>query len=913
MPPRLAGWILERALPPDVREDVAGDLNEMYARRRASGAVRARLWYWRQVASFSARFGVERLGARGDGVDMSTGFSSVDLRLALRMLVRYPGLTLVGVFGMAVGIAIATAGLGIGYAMMNPSLPLDEGDRIVALQNWDMSANDTEQRLAREFPRWRDEMQSVRQIGAFRFVTRNLIVPGSQPEPVTVAELSAAGFEVARVSPAMGRHLLPDDERPGAAPVVVIGDDHWRRRFHADPAIIGRDLQLGDTKYTVVGVMPAGFRFPVNNSLWVPLRIDAAAYEPRSGPSLYVFGRLAPGASLEAAQAELATIGQRTAAEFPATHQHLRARIVPYTYPFTEMDDPDNARELRLLQSIAVMLLVIVCVNVAILVYARTATRQGEIAIRTAIGASRRRIVTQLFVEALVLASAAALVGAGLVGIALSRLEVAMGQVVGGLPFWMQLSMSPRTVGYVVGLTILSAAIVGVMPALKATGRTVQTRLQSLSGGGGSRMQMGRVWTLLIVGQVGIAVALLPATIFHTWESMRFRMGDPGYATRDFLTSNVVLERGGEPQPEAVAQAFRARYANSLAELERRLEQEPVVVNATYSMAPPGEESAAVLEIDGVPGPERPADYNIVEGTRLGHLVRFNRVSADFFSAYDIPVLTGRALQAADVDPVAGSSSGLRGVVVNRAFVDRFFPDGAALGRRVRYAGRSREAGPGNVAIGRWYEIVGVVPNFPAHAQPNDGSGARLYHAIAPGDVRPARLSVRVRGGDPGEFAGRLRVLAAAVDPTLQLRDVATAEDVMRREQGLMRLLAAAFGAVTLTVVGLSAAGIYALMSFTVARRRKEIGIRTALGADPARILSGVFSRAATQLALGALVGMLGAVAVERVSGGEMLQGNGAIVLPLVALCMTAVGLLAALGPARRGLRIPPTEALREE
>jgi ABC-type antimicrobial peptide transport system permease subunit len=227
--------------------------------------------------------------------------------------------------------------------------------------------------------------------------------------------------------------------------------------------------------------------------------------------------------------------------------------------------------------------------------------------------------------------------------------------------------------------------------------------------------------------------------------------------------------------------------------------------------------------------------------------------------------------------------------------------------------GRSREAGAHTVELNRWFEIVGIVQDFPAHALHDDGSDARLYHAAAAGDMDPALVAVRVHGGDPARFANRFRQIAVAVDPRLQLRGLATFADTLKREQGIWRLIGVTVTAVMGAVIVLSAAGIYALMSFTVARRRKEIGIRAALGADPARILAGIFSRAFRQLAMGAAAGMIGAIALEQLLEGEMFQGHGAVILPLVAVLMTVVGLLAAVGPARRGLRVDPTAALREE
>ena len=845
---------------------------------------------------------------------MSIGFSWIDFRLAGRMLVRYPGLTIVSVLGMAVGMAIATAAFTIVHSMLDPVVPLEEGHRVVSIVSRDVATNNREERLIHDFATWR-QLASVENIGAVRTLGRNLIAAGRQPETVSVAEISASGFEVARVSPLLGRHLLPNDERAGAPDVIVIGHDVWLRRFSADPGILGRSIQLGTTTYSVVGVMPEGFGFPVNHSLWIPWRQDASAYQPRTGPVVNVFARLAPGATLESAQAELAAIGQRMAAGSPATHEHLRPRIVPYTFAFTDMDDPESALALQAIQTAITLLLVVICVNVAILVYARTATRQGEIAVRSALGASRRRIVAQLFVEALVLAAVAAFVGIGLVAFAFTHLDAALLQLTGRLPFWMSFRLTAESAIYVVALTVLAAAIVGVLPALKATGRRVHSRLQGLSAGSGSRMQMGRLWTVLIVAQVAITVALLPATMFHAWNALRFRTGDRGFASHEFLTMNLVMDRSSAgPSTAAGEREFRARYAGQQAELERRLEAEAAVAGVTFSMVSPGEELALVLEIEGMPAPIDRVDYNIVEGSKAGHLVRFNRVAVDFFDAFEVPVVMGRGFHRGDVMPQAGArASGRGGILVNRAFVNHIFGGENPLGRRVRYVGRSREAGQADVELHRWYEIVGVVPDFPGARTLDVDRVSRLYHAAAPGDVYPAVLAVRVRGASPFTFAARLREVSAAVNPALQLRNVSSAEEALKREQGVMRLIGGTLTAVMLSVVVLSAAGIYALMSFTVARRRREIGIRVALGADPTRILRSIFSRAFGQLAAGAAVGILGAVAFEQLLEGEMLQGQGAVILPLVAVLMTVVGLLAALGPARRGLGIQPTEALRED
>src|SRR5688500_13074447 len=346
--------------------------------------------------------------------------------------------------------------------------------------------------------------------------------------------------------------------------------------------------------------MPEGFGFPAYHSFWIPWRLDAAAYAPRSGPSINVFGRLAHGATLESAEAELTVLSRRLAAAAPATHAHLRPQVIAYAHAFSGIEEPEDALALYGLEMAIVLLLVLICVNVAILVYARAATRQGEIAVRTALGASRRRIVAQLFVEALMLAGVSAAIGIGLTAVALRQIEGAMLTLVGRWPFWFSLELQTSTVIYVVGLTLLAAAIVGVTPALKATGRQVHTRLQTVSSGSGSRMQMGRLWTALIVAQVAVTVALLPMATYFAWSSLKIQSGG-GYATAEFLNASLSLGRTAASPTGAGDNAFGARYGAALAEIERRLKEDSRVRDVTFSLTTPGRELFEVRETEGAP------------------------------------------------------------------------------------------------------------------------------------------------------------------------------------------------------------------------------------------------------------------------------------------------------------------------
>jgi predicted permease len=702
----------------------------------------------------------------------------------------------------------------------------------------------------------------------------------------------------------MGRPLLDADEHPSAPPVLVIGYDVWQSTFGGDPAVLGREVQLGDKFHAIVGVMPAGFAFPIRHGFWVPLRVEASRYQRGDGPELFVFGRLADDATYDAAQAQLTASAERTAAQFPVTHERIRSTVVPYTFPFFDMDSPEAVWLGRLVQVLFALLLAIVSVNVAILVYARTARRQGEFAVRTALGAARGRIVAQLFVEALLLAAVAAVVGLFATAVGLRYINEAMSQVYGLLPFWWDFRLSPGVVLYVGMLALFGAAIVGVVPALKATGPRVASDLQRISSGGGSGMRLGGTWTALIVTQVAFAVALMPAAIYQAYDAVRLGTATPGFAADEFLVTTVTRDPGSAP---AEARELRARYARSFDALAGRMAGDPAVADWTFAVTSPGAEAAMVIEIEGVDGPSEPVNYNIREGSRAGHLAGMNRVAPTFFTTFDVPLLAGRRLALADA--TADSTA----VLVNQAFARDMLGNEDVLGGRIRYVGRSGDAPPGTVMLDRWYEIVGVVGDFPPQLDVSGASRPKLYHAGGADTIQPATLLLRMRGVSSGDVSQRLREASASVDPNLQLRGLATLDTLLRQDQNMMRTVAAVLLGLTGAVLLLSSAGIYAMMSFTVAQRRKEIGIRAALGADPRRLLGTLFSRAIRQLAAGAALGISIALLLEYATGGELMRGHAAVVLPVVAVLITVVGLLATLGPARRGLRIHPTEALREQ
>ncbi|MQA89912.1 MAG: FtsX-like permease family protein [Gemmatimonas sp.] len=449
--------------------------------------------------------------------------------------------------------------------------------------------------------------------------------------------------------------------------------------------------------------------------------------------------------------------------------------------------------------------------------------------------------------------------------------------------------LQPRSIAFAMGLAILSAVIVGVVPGLKSTGRRLNADLRRL--GSGASMRLGRVWTILIVTQVAVAVTVLPTAVYLGLDNVRRAAVRATFPADEFLTATVGVAVPIQPGMDGAdhRRETTARLAVRVPELEQRLEAEPAVAGVTF-----GQRSDLDLPIE-------------VEGIE-GLLDRRSAVSmsiaSDYFEVFGARILAGRPFGASDADEPGG------GFIVNEAFVRTVLDGDNAIGRRVRVlpeseAGADAEQGD----PGPWHEIVGVVEDLQASYFDREWAPPVVYSAVRPGQVPIAELLVRVRAGEADDFAPRLRQITATLDPNLRLVSVTNLATL--RNPRLLATIATVLVLALSTVLLLSAAGIHALMSLAVTRRRREIGIRTALGAHPFRLLASIFSRAAWQLSLGGLVGsLLGAALLFKVG----LTGRQAAVLLVgVAVLMLTVGLLAAAGPARRGLRIQPMEALREE
>jgi predicted permease len=686
----------------------------------------------------------------------------------------------------------------------------------------------------------------------------------------------------------MGRTLLEGDERGGAEEVVVVGYDFWKYKLDGAADAVGRVIRISGTPVTIVGVMPRGYGFPQRNEVWRPLHLERL---PEASPSLrYVFGRLAPGRSRQEAAAQAAAIGARAATIFPETHENVRLQVV--SLPDAVSDLPEAAAlVLASINVFLVLLTALLCGNVAMLLFARAVSRERELLVRTALGASRGRLVMQLFAEALLLCAVGAVVGLLVARFVLARTWMMIEEQSGPLPFWIDPSISPPTLLYAAGLTLFAATIAGVVPALKVVSGSTGGRLRAASSGGGG-LQFGGVWTVVIVAQIALTT-MLPVPLLGVGGDFG-RKTPAGFPAEAFLTATLEMDRfdGAAASGDTVPAVRAARLGERYRALADRLRQDPRVLDVTYAdQMPVMRHRWTGIIMD--PGPAAEHSERCVGGYCAASV----SVDPRFFEVIGAPVIRGRALATADAEHQT------RAVLVNELFVDQVMGGRNPIGRRLRFFSSGREP-----TAESWHEIVGVVPDLGVSDNHSDFGRARVFQATLPRATGPLLVAIHLRG-DPQGFAVRLRELAQAVDPALRVIDPKPLPRLAETASAFWIALLVGFTGVTLM---LSLAGVYAVTAFSVARRTREIGVRVALGARPLQVLATVFKRPLVQIALGIGVGaVLGLGLANNDLSDVHLDDFGMMAVFVLSTILCCA--LACIVPTRRALRIQPSEALKDE
>ena len=814
-----------------------------------------------------------------------------DLRYALRGLRQRPGFTLVAVLTLALGIGANTAIFSVVNGVLLRALPYERPGRLAMI--WGHRNQEPLAELSvPEYWDLRERTHAFAGLAAFAEGNINLTGIGT-PERISAGYLTANATALLGVAPAVGRGFTAEEDLPGGPPVVLLGDGLWRRRFGADPKVIGRVLTLDDTPTTVVGVMPPDFQLPTHyagapKELWAPMQLDPAINRGERGwHFLEVIGRLRDGVALEAASAETSSLMRGMLAAYP----------MEYTPEFdgsatavSQSVVGDVRPALLVLLGAVALLLLIACANVAGLLLARSEMRQREIALRTALGAGRSRLVRQLLTESLLLAAAG-----GLVGLLLAVWGV-QGLVLAAPPSVPRLDavgIDLHVLGYTLGVTLLTGILFGLAPALHAVRGDLTGALTDGGRAGTTGRGRQRVRQALVTGQIAVALVLVTGAGLLVQSFLRLRQVDPGFVPEHLLTARVELS----PVRYHDNDVKRRFYENLL----ERLRSIPGVRSAATARALP---MTGRLEIGDwsfilegqAAAPPLPTDW---------HPADWQVVSPGYFATMGIPLLQGRDFAATDRRGAPGA------MIVNRTLARQVWPGGDALGRRVLLGGGDADS--------VWRTVVGIagdVRHRGLTASPRPEMFLPYAQFPAGTGTAPPSMHVVLRAaGDPSALATALGAAVAALDPDVPLSGVQTMETAMgswAAERRLIMLLVSGFALVALV---LGSVGIYGVMAHVVAQREREIGVRMALGALPGQIVGLVVSQSAWLVGAGILAGTAGALAVTRLLTGLLFQVRPTDPLTFLgtALVLVVAAAGATLVPALRAVRTDPAHALRSE
>lgn len=822
--------------------------------------------------------------------------SWIDIKLGLRMLAKHPVLSFASVFALAVGIPIGLAPSHLADAL-NAPLPGDSGNRVRAIRYWDPATVGVASTSFENFDTWSRSSSSFSSLAAFRPITLNVSVNNGRTEPVASAQLTGSAFEILRTQPQLGRTLNNTDAEVGAAAVAVIGHRLWETRFNSDANIVGRTVRVGGRVTTVVGVMPDGFRFPSNEQLWVPLQ-DETRGGSASGASVQILGRLADGVSDEQAQAALSAVAMPVIGDAPQNERlkRLRVEVVPFGLLYVGLPRGGLAAlpEFRLVQILMLAVLLVACGNVAMLVFARTATRLREIAIRTALGASRSRIVSQIFAETFVLSAVSAVLGVFAVNWVVNHVNIASIVGYAAIPYWLTLDVTRGTVVNAIVLATLCATIAGVIPAIRITGRAVNQNIRAFSA-----VRFGRLTGALVVADIAVAVIAVGLSMTIVRQMLELRgQQTAGVAASEYLALEFRLSDPLQPSTNAEGRALAvAHQAAAQRALVAALSSEPGVTGIAISDALP------MMEHRSRPYELGSAKSSVEGSTKW---VRTASVDVGYFRALGQTMVAGRDFTESDAENEPSM------VIVNEPFVQRVLGGREAIGERVRFPANGRRTG--NASDDRWYQIVGVVRHLGVNMV-NAEHGEAVYFPAPVGSLNPMQIALHV-GSSPLKLMPRVREIAGNVDPDLAITNSIALSDQRQSDWYLTLGVGGALTLLAAVLVALATSGLFAMLSLSVTERTREIGIRSALGATRVMLVLTVLRRSLIQIGLGALIGLPVAVflnvsvALEsHTSALAAFLSAGSLAAGLVAM----VGVLSCLVPTRRVLAVQATEAMRAE
>jgi putative ABC transport system permease protein len=797
-----------------------------------------------------------------------------NLRLAVRLAVRQPLVSALAVVALALGIGLSTLMFSILNGAVLRGLPFERSERILHAAPFDVQENDDFEASQWEFAEWRTRQTSFEALTAFYVANANVVGPDGTPERYRGAWITPDTLGMLRARPVLGRDFQPADGALGAEPVVINSDRVWRDRFDGRGDALGQTLRVNGTVMTVVGVMPAGFAYPVVQELWVALAVNPSLEGKDTRPTVEIIGRLNDHASRDQASAELATIAAQVAELDPQRRRGVTVEVKPYVEEFI---GTETVNLLSVMLAAVLLVLVIACVNVANLVLARAADRTREVAVRTALGAQRSQVIRQTMAEVLVLAAAGAAGGVGIASVG-ARLFT-RGIIDTTPPFWIDVRLDGTVLLFVTAVTVLAALVAGLVPALRASRGDVLPLLND-EGRGTTSLKIGRLSRGLVIGEMALSFALLVVSGLVIRSIVNVMQFDPGIATHDVFSARVTLPASDYPDGPS-----RTRFADQLLE---RLGALPGVAGAALSTANPP--TAAEMPVV-LPG------QSFSDEREYPH-AKVTFVSAGFFDVIRVAPRQGRVFGVAD------GAEAPKVAVVNEEFQRRYYPDGA-LGRQVRTFSAANGAAP------EWHTIVGVVQSIPDV----DLGESLLQHVYFPLAQRPsATMNVLIKAqGDPLALTGAVRQTVSALDRNLPIYNVQTIQKMLDDATWGWRVFGTLFSAFGVAALFLATVGLYGVMAFSVSKRTQEIGVRMAVGAESGDVLRMVLRQGAWQIGAGVFLGLGLAAVLANAMQLMFFQVSpyDSPTFAAVGLLLLVTGLAAAFVPARRAARVDPMTALR--
>jgi putative ABC transport system permease protein len=882
--------LFARFVPGDLREPITGDLTEEYLEVRGRrGPARATLWLWGQAARLAVTFRWERtahgrpLPPIGDELrSMSYMWDSLrqDIAFGLRMLRRQPGFTSVAVIALALGIGANTAIFSVVDAVLWRSLPYPGADEIVSIGE----QRTREGRLSgpvspADFFDWRHEGRSFTAMAAYNPIAVNLTGAG-EPERLGGLSVSPGLLDVLGIHPAQGRDFRADEETLGRHRVVLLTDAFWRRRFGADPAVVGRAVSFDGNPYEVIGVLPAAFWWPTQPDMIVPLALDDHDRTLRAAHFLDVVALRRPEVPFSQAREELSVIGARLSSTYPEENTGHGPNLRPLRQALVG----DMRTALLVLLGAVGLVLLIACANVATLLLARATSRQKEPAVRMAVGGARIRLVQQLLTESLVLALAGGCAGLLLAAWGMAGLRRVLPAQFAALPGIDQLGVDTRVLLSSLVLSLLTGAVFGVAPALVASDQRVGATLNEETRGGSGGAKGRRMRSALVVAELALSLVLLVGAGLLMVRFKNLTEVSPGFRPQQLVTTRLTLP--------ASRYADRARAVAFYDAVFDRLRAVPGVDRVAATSAPPFSGLGGRLNLQ--------IEHRSVQSP-LPVRAHPRIVSPDYFATMGVPLVRGRVFTDRD------NADARDVVVINEAAARRFWPGDDPIGDRISLG-----------APVRWMEIVGIVGDIrheglDAEANPEAYMPFQQgFIALGTGLVRGMSLVVRT-SADASAMAPVIRTAVAGVDdqqPVGLIRpmDALIAQSVAPRRLNLLLLSAFALVAVVLT-----ASGLYGVMAYLVTQRTREIGVRMALGASRASVLALMLRQAGAMTLTGIGVGLVGAYVLARYLASLLfgVSASDPTVYLTVSVLLAVVAFAAIVIPSLRATRVDPLSALR--